>query len=371
MDAKSDASDGLGGSLQGASAASWAEMSAAIIKGTCPVEELPGNGAFGRVYETSAVGGDGQVEAAVKVVHKLAEIGGGLQHGTGAKGVMGDANVAREIAILANLNGSPGVVELLSWSEGHFDAHLVFPAFQHSLLRYLTLQHKKALSAVGGKIEFLPPAAKRLLNGPCHVHSRKVIHGDLKPGNILVNEMSKASPAIGGINVVIADFESAASADVLPGSPECYTKLAGNCNTTYQYRAPELFVVKKFRAVSYATDIWAMGCVIAEMDTGSIAFGRSRSRNISELGVVFNSLLRILYRATDEKFTEMVKNDTALFFKELAKLHLQATSKLPWGKKRPLAFQRFMASFFVANPAKREAASTLLSDSALRDALRN
>ena len=67
----------------------------------------------------------------------------------------------------------------------------------------------------------------------------------------------------------------------------------------------------------------------------------------------------------------MVRNDAVLFFKELGKLHLQNTSKLPWGKERPLAFQRFMASFFVANPAKREAASTLLSDSALRDALRN
>ena len=38
MDARSDASDGLGGSLQDASAASWAEMSAAIKKGTCPGE---------------------------------------------------------------------------------------------------------------------------------------------------------------------------------------------------------------------------------------------------------------------------------------------------------------------------------------------
>ena len=253
---------------------------------------------------------------------------------------------------------------------GELRCTLSVPAFQHSLLRYLTLQHKKALPAVGGKIGFPPPAAKRLLNGPCHVHSRNVIHGDLKPGNILVNEMSKASPAIGGINVVIADFGTAASVDVLPGSLKCCTKLAGNCNTTYQYRAPELFVVKKNRAISYATDIWAMGCVIAEMDTGSIVFGRSLLRR-SELEVVFKLLLQILYRAKDEKFTKVVKNDTALFFKELGKLHLHDTSKLPWGKERPLAFQKFMASFFVADPVKREAASTLLSNSALLDALRN
>ena len=38
MDAKSDASDGLGGSLQDAPAASWAEISAAIKQGTCPAE---------------------------------------------------------------------------------------------------------------------------------------------------------------------------------------------------------------------------------------------------------------------------------------------------------------------------------------------
>ena len=142
------------------------------------------------------------MEAAVKVVHKLAEIGDGLQPGTDAKDVICDANVAREIAILAKLNGSPGVVELLSWSEGHFDAHLVFPVFQHSLLSYLTLQH----NAVGDKIDFLPPAAKQLLNGLCHVHSGMIIHGDLKPGNILVNDSGKALSAIGDINFVIADF---------------------------------------------------------------------------------------------------------------------------------------------------------------------
>ena len=39
MDAKSDASDGLGGSLQDASVASWAEIGAAIKQGTYPAEE--------------------------------------------------------------------------------------------------------------------------------------------------------------------------------------------------------------------------------------------------------------------------------------------------------------------------------------------
>ena len=130
----------------------------------------------------------------MKVVHKLAEIGGGLQHGKGAKGVTCDANVTREIATLAKLNGLPGVVELLSWSEGHFDAHLFFPAFQHSLLRYLTLRHDKALPAVGGKIDFLPPAAWQLLNGFSHVHSRMVIPGPSRPRTFLSTSRQHRRP---------------------------------------------------------------------------------------------------------------------------------------------------------------------------------
>ena len=81
------------------------------------------------MYETSAVGGDGSFQAAVKVLTKLAEIEGARQCGAGPGDVICDANVAREIAILTQFIGTPGVIELLSWSEGHFDVHLVFPMF--------------------------------------------------------------------------------------------------------------------------------------------------------------------------------------------------------------------------------------------------
>ena len=311
-----------------------------------------GSGTFGRVFEISAVGDTGPLQVAVKVVAKLVAIG----H---AKDACCDPAAAREIAILAKLSGTQGVVQLLSWCESHFDVQLVFPIFPHTIASFISSQGNKKLPA-----ELLPRIARQLLDALNQVHKAKVVHGDLKPGNILLLYTS----AIGDITVVIGDFGSAITLDVGPGSPTSFTngKLVGQCNTTYQYRAPELFVTRRLRAISYSADVWAMGCVIVYWDTYKHAFGKEKMQQ-AEIAVVLDSALQTLYGHRASIF-DGKRDDTTLFFNTLAKLQLKDEKKLPWAKEQPLAFRNTIRSFFVADPLKRPLASDLAADKGLLEA---
>ena len=83
-----------------------------------------GGGSFGKVYQMTAVSdsaflGVSPIQVAAKVLSELAF--------TKDKAVECDQYVAQEIDILTLLAGSPGVVQLLSWTEGLFDVHLAPP----------------------------------------------------------------------------------------------------------------------------------------------------------------------------------------------------------------------------------------------------
>lgn len=86
----------------------------------------------------------------------------------------------------------------------------------------------------------------QLLNGLAGIHSKKVAHRDLKPENILVSSCGK---------IKICDF----------GSSKIVNEKG--LNTPYivsrYYRAPELILcITKY---SVEIDIWAAGCILAEL----------------------------------------------------------------------------------------------------------
>ena len=81
------------------------------------------------VLNIPGLAGGSPVQVAVKVVPNLAF--------TTNDAVELDAYVAQEVSILTTLAGSPGVVQLLSWTEGLFDVHLVFPMLPLSLYDYI------------------------------------------------------------------------------------------------------------------------------------------------------------------------------------------------------------------------------------------
>ena len=106
----------------------------------------------------------------------------------------------------------------------------------------------------------------QIFNGLKYLEERSICHRDLKPANVLVNEKT--------MEVKICDF----------GAAKCLNP--GEKNISYicsrHYRAPELI----YGATEYtcAVDIWAAGCIMAEMvKKGTLFAGGSNKEQFIEI----------------------------------------------------------------------------------------
>ncbi|KAL0566525.1 Rho guanine nucleotide exchange factor [Marasmius crinis-equi] len=96
-------------------------------------------------------------------------------------------------------------------------------------------------------------------NGLAHLHSRKVVHADLKGVNVLVTPGGRAC---------LSDFGLSRIAE--SGEFWKITSSMSNVNGTTRWMAPELFVPLKH---SYESDIYAFACVCYEVPTPHIYTG--------------------------------------------------------------------------------------------------
>ena len=256
--------------------------------------------------------------------------------------------------------GSPGIIDLLSWTEGLFDVHLVFPCYTWDLYNYIRVGEFKIVQP--SAVDKMPSICKQLLIGLSRLHELQILHRDLKPLNMLVHVSAVGDFA--ETRAVLADFGSAIqmssraeSAGVSMG--------AQSEPTTYEYRAPELFVCERQRDCSCSTDVWAMGVSIVEMDRACVPFGRATVRGC-QLEDVFLDQLRVLYKTTPSYFDTQVRKDPHKFLAKLRSLKLQEAKCLPWGQSRGNKFQAFMRQFFLPSPESRPLASALVQHAALQ-----
>ncbi|PLN78035.1 mitogen-activated protein kinase mpkC [Aspergillus taichungensis] len=91
----------------------------------------------------------------------------------------------------------------------------------------------------------------QIFRGLKYLHSAGVVHRDLKPGNLLVNE---------NCDLKICDFGLARI-----GEPQ----MTGYVSTRY-YRAPEIMLT--WQRYGVQVDIWSAGCIFAEMLRGAPLF---------------------------------------------------------------------------------------------------
>ncbi|KAM9210304.1 cyclin-dependent kinase 3 isoform 1-T1 [Dugong dugon] len=171
----------------------------------------------------------------------------------------------REISLLKELK-HPNIVRLLDVVHSEKKLYLVFEFLSQDLKKYMdsTLASELPLHLVKSYLF-------QLLQGVNFCHSHRVIHRDLKPQNLLINELGA---------IKLADFGLARAFGV---PLRTYTHEV----VTLWYRAPEILLGSKF--YSTAVDVWSIGCIFAEMvergtkhghreATGSVLLGREVTR---------------------------------------------------------------------------------------------
>jgi mitogen-activated protein kinase 15 len=172
----------------------------------------------------------------------------------------------REIFFLRELRGSQHIVELLAVHEAsnNLDIYLVFELMKsdvHCVIRANILQdvHKRFIT-------WQMAMAIRAC------HARHLIHRDLKPSNLLINSDS---------SIKLCDFGFARTftdENVIDATMTDYV-------STRWYRAPELIIGTEH--YSEAVDLWAIGCIVAELIGGKPLFPGKSTLEQLEMVVSF------------------------------------------------------------------------------------
>ena len=169
----------------------------------------------------------------------------------------------REISILKELQ-HPNIVRLHDVIHTEKKLTLVF--------EFLDLDLKKFLDMATSAGEVLqPPVIKtllfQLLAGVSFCHDRRVLHRDLKPQNLLINQET--------LELKLADFGLARAFGIPVRS---YTHEV----VTLWYRAPD--VLMGSRKYSTPVDLWSVGCIFGEMSSGRPLFpGTSDHDQLSKI----------------------------------------------------------------------------------------
>jgi len=153
-----------------------------------------------------------------------------------------------------------------------FLRHFTFGSHLCLVFESMHMNLREVLKKYGGdrgiSIQAVQLYTRQLLNAIYLLYKKKIIHADLKPDNILVNEEKNV--------VKICDFGSACFVDECdPPTPYLVSRF---------YRAPEIIL-----GLSYGPpiDMWSLGCCLFELYTGKVAFP---GRNNNEMLRLFQEL---------------------------------------------------------------------------------
>mmetsp|Transcript_408 Transcript_408/g.725 ORF Transcript_408/g.725 Transcript_408/m.725 type:complete len:302 (+) Transcript_408:91-996(+) len=193
-------------------------------------EEKIGEGTYGVVYKARCKQTNDQI--ALKKI-RLNQADEGVP-----------STAIREIALLKELQ-HVNIVRLRDVVHQNMRLYLVFD--------FLDLDLKKLMDSSPGFCQdrlLIKTYMYQLISGTAHCHSHRVLHRDLKPQNLLIDNTSRC--------LKLADFGLARAF----GIPiRTYTHEV----VTLWYRAPEILLGA--RHYSTPVDLWSIGCIFAEMAT--------------------------------------------------------------------------------------------------------
>ncbi|XP_073994644.1 cyclin-dependent kinase 17-like isoform X2 [Rhodnius prolixus] len=165
-----------------------------------------------------------------------------LEHEEGAP-----CTAIREVSLLKELRHA-NIVTLHDIVHTEKSLTLVFEYLEKDLKQYMD-DHGNMLSMNNVKLFLF-----QLLRGLSYCHRRRILHRDLKPQNLLINERGELK---------LADF-GLARAKSVP------TKTYSNEVVTLWYRPPDVLM----GSTEYSTqiDMWGVGCIFFEMASGRPLF---------------------------------------------------------------------------------------------------
>lgn len=236
------------------------------------IKEKIGCGRFATVY--SAIHKTGGDDAAIKIYRN---------------GEKNNKYYTNEVQIYQRLNNIPKVLQFkgafahVSMPTASVHPYLIFNLEGDSLSKLLK-KYRKGES--GMPLYLVKDIARDLFTGLQYIHDCKLIHTDIKPGNLLLSE--------NGIS--IADL----------GSATDQSELLSTFVGTQQYCAPEVILEQEYTS---AIDIWSSMCTIYELITCDYLFDVYCDCNI-EYGDDIDCELRALTGEEEDEDEERSSNDT-------------------------------------------------------------
>lgn len=168
----------------------------------------------------------------------------------------------REVRSLRKIR-HPNIIKLREVFREENQLHLVFDYAESNLFKFYSAQFKQKGNEIPEK--FIKRVIYQTLRGLDHLHAKGFFHRDLKPENLLVDSEK---------NIKIADFGLAREIRSMPP----YTDYI----STRWYRAPEILL--KMPNYSHPVDIFALGCIMAELFLGRPMFdGKSEMDQLHKI----------------------------------------------------------------------------------------